>query len=40
MVLGIIITVAGIAGIGIWMYNEGYKAGYDDGANDGYSVNK
>lgn len=40
MVLGIIITVVGIAGVGIWMYNEGYKEGYSKGAEDGYSVKK
>lgn len=40
MVLGIIVAVVGIAGVAVWMYHEGYKAGYEDGAIDGYSVNK
>jgi hypothetical protein len=40
MWLGAIISIAGIAGVGIWMYNEGYKDGYNKGAQDGYSVKK
>ena len=39
-IVGAVITVAGIFGVGVCMYNAGYKEGYDKGAKDGYSVKK